>query len=134
MAVGNTLQCFIDHSFLSTRLYTKDAHKNVTSLAARLFGTWTLLAAVLRFVCAIDINNKTVYHLTFFSFFLALGHFVSELWPYGTAYLTIGISAPLLVSSLSIIFMAVGYGFLGQETSNKTVDETPHLTKKAKSP
>ena len=40
-----------------------------------------------------------VYHLTFFSFFLALGHFTSEIFPFKTAELTIGVCAPLIVSS-----------------------------------
>lgn len=40
-----------------------------------------------------------LYHLTFFSFFLAFGHFVTELYPYETAELSLGVLAPLTVSS-----------------------------------
>ncbi|KAK7490186.1 hypothetical protein BaRGS_00018531 [Batillaria attramentaria] len=132
MALGNTLQCFVDHSFLTSRLYTRNPDKNVTGLTARLFGLWTLLAAALRFVCAVDINNKSIYHLTFFSFFLALGHFLTEMWPYETAHLTVGICAPLVVSSVSVIFMAIGYSYLGQETPAQPEQETPELARKAK--
>ncbi|KAK7103693.1 ergosterol biosynthetic protein 28 homolog [Littorina saxatilis] len=131
MALGNTMQCFFDHSFLSSRLYTTQPERNVTGLAARLFGTWTLLAAVLRFACAVNIHNNTVYHLTFFSFFLALGHFVSEVYPYKTAELSIGVCAPLLVSSLSIIMMAVGYAFPRPKKETER-DEAAKLARKAK--
>ncbi|XP_025103719.1 probable ergosterol biosynthetic protein 28 isoform X2 [Pomacea canaliculata] len=94
----------------------KQGHRTcslVTSLAARLFGIWTLLSGILRFACAINIHNKILYHLTFFSFFLAFGHFVTELYPYETAELSLGVLAPLTVSSMSIILMSVGYFFLG---------------------
>ncbi|XP_076443000.1 ergosterol biosynthetic protein 28 homolog [Babylonia areolata] len=131
MALGNTVQCFVDHSFLVSRLYTSQPEKNVTGLAARLFGVWTLLAAVLRFACAIDIHNKILYHLTFLSFFLALGHFASEVFLYKTAQLTVGVCAPLIVSSISIVLMAVGYWSPRPET-NEEKDETAQLARKAK--
>ncbi|KAL8599504.1 ergosterol biosynthesis protein [Nucella lapillus] len=103
----------------------------VTGLAARLFGIWTLLASALRFACAVDIHNKTLYHLTFLSFILALGHFVSEVCLYNTARLTLGVCAPLIVSSISIIMMAVGYCLPGPQAVDDS-NETPLLAKKAK--
>ncbi|XP_059579084.1 ergosterol biosynthetic protein 28 homolog isoform X2 [Alligator mississippiensis] len=58
VALGNTLQSFRDHGFLSEKLYT-DAPSLVNGLQARTFGIWTLLASVIRCACAVDIRNKT---------------------------------------------------------------------------
>ncbi|XP_038261832.1 ergosterol biosynthetic protein 28 homolog isoform X2 [Dermochelys coriacea] len=58
IAMGNTLQSFRDHSFLSEKLYT-GTPSLVNGLQARTFGIWTLLSSVIRCCCAIDIHNKT---------------------------------------------------------------------------
>ncbi|XP_075703994.1 ergosterol biosynthetic protein 28 homolog [Rhinoderma darwinii] len=111
IAAGNTLQSFRDHSFLSDKLYTgKPQHVN--GLQARTFGVWTLLSSVIRCTCAIDIQNKTLYHITLWTFIMALAHFLSEVWVYHTAHVTIGIMAPLMVASFSILGMLIGFQFL----------------------
>ncbi|XP_044870615.1 ergosterol biosynthetic protein 28 homolog isoform X2 [Mauremys mutica] len=61
IAMGNTLQSFRDHSFLSEKLYTGKPSL-VNGLQARTFGIWTLLSSVIRCSCAIDIRNKTFLH------------------------------------------------------------------------
>ncbi|KAH0620480.1 hypothetical protein JD844_020995 [Phrynosoma platyrhinos] len=58
IAMGNTVQSFRDHSFLSEKLYTGKPNL-VNGLQARTFGIWTLLSSVIRCYCAIDIRNKT---------------------------------------------------------------------------
>lgn len=40
-----------------------------------------------------------LYHITLWTFLLALGHFLSELFVFGTAAPTIGVLAPLMVAS-----------------------------------
>lgn len=40
-----------------------------------------------------------LYHITLWTFFLALGHFLSELFVFGTAAPTVGVLAPLMVAS-----------------------------------
>lgn len=41
----------------------------------------------------------SLYHITLLTFLLALGHFLSELFVFGTAAPTIGVLAPLMVAS-----------------------------------
>ncbi|XP_003408832.2 ergosterol biosynthetic protein 28 homolog isoform X1 [Loxodonta africana] len=114
IAMGNTLQSFRDHTFLYEKLYTGKPDL-VNGLQARTFGIWTLLSSVIRCLCAIDIHNKTLYHITLWTFLLALGHFLSELFVYGTAAPTIGVLAPLMVASFSILGMLVGLRYLEVE-------------------
>ncbi|XP_029570017.1 probable ergosterol biosynthetic protein 28 [Salmo trutta] len=83
--------------------------KELNGLQARTFGIWTLLLSVIRCTCTIDIQNKTFYHITLWTFVLALGHFLSEAFIYKTAPLTIGIMAPLIVASFSIVGMLIGF-------------------------
>ncbi|XP_075470816.1 ergosterol biosynthetic protein 28 homolog [Ascaphus truei] len=111
IAAGNTLQSFRDHSFLSDKLYTGRPGQ-VNGLQARTFGVWTLLSSVIRCACAIDIRNKTLYHLTLWTFVLALGHFLSEVFVYHTAEMTIGVMAPLMVASFSILGMLIGFQYV----------------------
>ncbi|XP_036769016.2 ergosterol biosynthetic protein 28 homolog isoform X2 [Manis pentadactyla] len=114
IAMGNTLQSFRDHTFLYEKLYTGKPNL-VNGLQARTFGIWTLLSSVIRCLCAVDIHNKTLYHVTLWTFLLALGHFLSELFVYGTAAPTIGVLAPLMVASFSILGMLVGLRYLEAE-------------------
>ncbi|GAB5573047.1 ergosterol biosynthetic protein 28 homolog isoform X6 [Prionailurus iriomotensis] len=114
IAMGNTLQSFRDHTFLYEKLYTGKPDL-VNGLQARTFGIWTLLSSVIRCLCAIDIHNKTLYHITLWTFLLALGHFLSELFVFGTAAPTIGVLAPLMVASFSILGMLVGLRYLEVE-------------------
>lgn len=43
--------------------------------------------------------SNSLYYITLFTFFLALVHFLSEVFVYHTAALTIGVMAPLMVAS-----------------------------------
>nr|KAF6386632.1 ergosterol biosynthesis 28-like protein [Myotis myotis] len=60
-------------------------------------------------------TQARLYHITLWTFLLALGHFLSELFVYGTAAPTIGVLAPLMVASLSILGMLVGLRYLEVE-------------------
>ncbi|XP_003214422.1 ergosterol biosynthetic protein 28 homolog isoform X1 [Anolis carolinensis] len=122
IAMGNTVQSFRDHSFLSEKLYTGKPNL-VNGLQARTFGIWTLLSSVIRCYCAIDIRNKTLYNITLLTFFIALAHFLSEVFIYGTAAATIGVLAPLMVASFSILGMLIGLQYL-------EVEETSQLKKR----
>ncbi|XP_010136074.1 PREDICTED: probable ergosterol biosynthetic protein 28, partial [Buceros rhinoceros silvestris] len=57
----------------------------------------------------------SLYYITLFTFFLALVHFLSEVFIYHTAALTIGVMAPLMVASFSILGMLIGLQYLEVE-------------------
>ncbi|XP_033118933.1 probable ergosterol biosynthetic protein 28 [Anneissia japonica] len=111
MALGNTVQCFISGNGTTERLYA-GSEDQVTSLAVRLFGVWTFLAAVLRITCALYIHNNQVYFLTLGSFILVFVHFISELLIFKSAVFSVEIISPLAISGTSIILMIVGRWFL----------------------
>lgn len=125
IALGNTVSCFTGHLFLSDLIYT-ESPSEATALAARLFGIWTLLSGLLRIGCASCIKDRAIYNLTFLSFVLALLHFLLEVFVYKTAVVTTyGVISPLIVSSVSIVWMAIGYSYLpdpyaSPKTSRKT--------------
>ncbi|XP_011926299.1 PREDICTED: probable ergosterol biosynthetic protein 28 [Cercocebus atys] len=114
IAMGNTLQSFRDHTFLYEKLYTGKPNL-VNGKKKKTFGIWTLLSSVIRCLCEKKKHNKTLYHITLWTFLLALGHFLSELFVYGTAAPTIGVLAPLMVASFSILGMLVGLRYLEVE-------------------
>ncbi|XP_032043901.1 probable ergosterol biosynthetic protein 28 [Aythya fuligula] len=118
IAAGNALQCFRDHSFVSEKLYTTSPGL-VNGLQARTFGVWTLLSSVVRCLCALDIRNQTLYYITLFTFVVALAHFLSEVFIYHTAALTMGIMAPLMVASFSILGMLIGLQYLEVEAQSQ---------------
>ncbi|KAG5213889.1 hypothetical protein JEQ12_009675 [Ovis aries] len=91
----------------------------VNGLQARTYGIWTLLSSVVRCLCAIDIHNETLYCITLWAFFLALGHFLPELFVSGTTAPTIGAMASLTVASISILGMLVGLPHLEAEPGSR---------------
>ncbi|XP_009472805.1 PREDICTED: probable ergosterol biosynthetic protein 28 [Nipponia nippon] len=61
------------------------------------------------------LHLTSLYYITLFTFFLALVHFLSEVFIYHTAALTIGVMAPLMVASFSILGMLIGLQYLEVE-------------------
>ena len=51
------------------------------------------------YITGFFVLSNSLYYITLFTFFLALVHFLSEVFIYHTAALTIGIMAPLMVAS-----------------------------------
>ncbi|XDA78691.1 hypothetical protein R6Z07F_008780 [Ovis aries] len=118
IASGHSLQSFRDHTFLYEKLYTSKPDL-VNGLQARTFGLWTLLSSVVRCLCAIDIHNKTLYYITLWTFFIGMGHFLFELFVFGTMAPTIFILAILTVASISILGMLVGLWQLEAEPGSR---------------
>ncbi|KAH9068441.1 Erg28-like protein [Lactarius deliciosus] len=110
-AVFNTLQNFVTLRF-TRRLYNNvSAAEPVTSLQARTFGIWTLTASVVRFYAAYNIHNKAIYDITIFTYLFAFAHFSSEIFIFRTARIQIPVLSPVIVSTVSLIWMISQYDF-----------------------
>jgi Erg28 like protein len=118
MAVGNSIQAY------STLTYTKRVYSAltksdpdskpaspVTPLSGRTFGTWTFVSALIRLYAAYNIDNPQMYQLALWSYVVAFGHFASEWLVFGTAKWGAGLAGPVMVSSVSMVWMLAQWGF-----------------------
>ncbi|KAI8911097.1 hypothetical protein EDD86DRAFT_204390 [Gorgonomyces haynaldii] len=104
-AVYNSLQCFIPSMNLTPRIYAREP-KQVTPLASRLMGTWTLTSAIIRIYSSFHIHEKAAYDLCWMTFFLAFASFYLEVFVYKTAPLSSkGVWPAMLVSTTGIFWM-----------------------------
>ncbi|KAI1358436.1 hypothetical protein F5Y08DRAFT_345702 [Xylaria arbuscula] len=92
---------------------TKDGRTTdqVTPLAARLFGTYTFLAAVVRIYASYNLHIAPVYDMAIWTYVIALFHFVSEWAVYRSAYLGPPILFPFFFATIGITWMVSQYGF-----------------------
>jgi hypothetical protein len=104
-AMANTIQCFLNDQYPHQRIYALT--DQATPLASRIYGTWTLLAAVTRLAFVASPNNQSICVATFASFAIAFGHFATEVFVYGTAPLCAGTILPLIVSSVSMLWIVL---------------------------
>ncbi|XP_069116789.1 ergosterol biosynthetic protein 28 homolog [Argopecten irradians] len=127
MTFGNALQCFVDPSFLKNRLYTNfhDDH----GLTSRIVGIWTLITAVLRFTCAIDIYNKPIFGLTILSSFAVLVHYIAEIFYYRTTDLMPATSIQIFVSGILIVGLCCCYPFLDRSKLIQTIEDIQDTNK-----
>ncbi|KAH8100102.1 Erg28 like protein-domain-containing protein [Cristinia sonorae] len=109
VAFFNTIQNFTTLKF-TRRVYSKKVAE-VTPLQARTFGVWTLLSAAVRFYAAYHIHEKSVYDITLISYLIAFGHITSELLIFGSAGIAFPSLSPLIVSSVSLLWMFSQYEF-----------------------
>lgn len=106
IALANGMQCFINKDYPKSRLYTLRPQE-ASPLLSRMFGIWTILAAIIRLVFALGPYNMSIWLVTLLSFVLALLHFTSELFIYKTTTFSFATISPLVVSSVSIIWLIV---------------------------
>jgi len=78
--------------------------EQVSPIAGRLFGCWTLVASLVRLSCAFDLANKTLYRLTLQTFYVALGFYGTEVFLFHTVPLGNALP-PFVVASTSILWM-----------------------------
>ncbi len=72
----------------STGKDVEKARDQVTPLAARLFGAWTLMTGLVRIYAAYDVSSPALYQLSLITHIVAASHFTSELLVFGTLRLT----------------------------------------------
>jgi len=110
-ALLNTVENFRTLS-LAKRLYNNvPAAQPVTSLQARTFGIWTLTASAVRLYAAYNIQNKAIYDITLLTYIFAFAHFSSEILIFRTARISIPVLPPVIVSTVSMIWMMSQYNF-----------------------
>ena len=115
MSIGNAACCFLqteeDGQMMVKRVYSDQPDK-VNALTGRLFGTWALLAGIVRLYCAVDIVNPPLYRLTVCSFVVDVGHFLAEAFVYRTVppFADAVALVPLVVAGLSAVLMVVVVG------------------------
>jgi len=103
LSIFGALQAFYDTHILKTNQFSLKPNE-VTQLAAKLFGAWTLVTSIVRFQCANNLDNKVLYGITRQTFFIALGIYGWEFLVHQSIPL-IPFLAPCIVASSSIIWM-----------------------------
>lgn len=87
------------------------AADQVTPLAARLFGTYTLVISVVRLYVAYNISSAPMYQMGIMTYVVAWAHFVSELAVFKTQKLGSPQLLPLGFATAGIAWMAAQYGY-----------------------
>ena len=83
----------------------------MTPLSARTFGTWTALTAIVRLYAAYHISEPHMYVLALCTFGVAWAHFMAEWLFFRTARWGSGLAGPVLVSSGSLVWMGLQWGW-----------------------
>lgn len=83
----------------------------VTPLSARTFGTWTFLTSIVRLYAAYHVHERAWFDLGMWTFVVAGAHFFAEWRVYGTTRLGLPLAGPLVVSSVSLVWMAMQRGW-----------------------
>ena len=90
----------------------KDSEKakdQVTPLAARLFGTYTFMAGLIRFYACYQLENPSMYHLAIWTHVIAGVHFTSEMLVLKTMRFTGPQTFPFVAAYGGAIWMLVQY-------------------------
>lgn len=83
----------------------------VTPLAARLFGTYTFISAIVRIYASYHLHLAPVYQMALWTYVVALFHFVSEFTVYKTTKFGTPLAMPFFFASVGVTWMASQYGF-----------------------
>ncbi|KAK3192111.1 hypothetical protein K4F52_001738 [Lecanicillium sp. MT-2017a] len=77
----------------------------LTPLAGRLFGTWTLITSIVRFYAAYNLHIGPVYNIAVWTYVVALFHFGSELFVFKTMSFGTPQLFPFTFASVAIVWM-----------------------------
>ncbi|KAK8865662.1 hypothetical protein IAR55_000807 [Kwoniella newhampshirensis] len=76
----------------------------MTFLAGRIFGAWTMLASLIRAMAAYNIHDRSAYYLAIGTYALATFHFTSELLVFGSVKPNRASIGPLIVGWTGLIW------------------------------
>ena len=108
MSVGNTIQAYTTTK--NTREVYLQSGSETTALSSRIFGTWTVVSAIIRLYAAYNISDPRLYQLAIWVYAVAWLHFVSEWMIFKTVAWGRGVAGPILVSTGSLIWMFSQWG------------------------
>ena len=111
-SIGNTIQAYMTTK--NTREVYVTSGPETTALSSRLFGTWTVVSAVVRLYAAYNISNPQLYQLAIWSYAIAWVHFMSEWTVFKTVAWGRGLAGPVLISTGSLIWMVSQWGYYVQ--------------------
>ncbi|KAI9896076.1 hypothetical protein N3K66_008976 [Trichothecium roseum] len=81
------------------------AADQLTPLAGRLFGTWTLITSVVRCYAAYNLHLGPVYNLAMWTYVVALGHYASELFVFKSMTFGVPQMFPFTLATCALIWM-----------------------------
>ncbi|RFU77353.1 demethylation complex subunit [Trichoderma arundinaceum] len=81
------------------------ATDQLTPLAGRLFGTWTLITCIVRCYAAYHLHLGPVYNVAIWTYAVALGHFVSELFVFKSMTFGLPQVFPFIFATTALIWM-----------------------------
>jgi hypothetical protein len=82
-----------------------NATDQLTPLAGRLFGTWTIISCIVRIYAAYNLHIGPVYDMAIWTYVVALGHFGSELFVYKSMGFGLPQIFPFTFASCALIWM-----------------------------
>ncbi|KKY16141.1 putative ergosterol biosynthesis protein [Diplodia seriata] len=121
-AVGNLVQAYRTLHFTS-QVYLSPHPDRVkpppgyqhpsetTPLHSRTFGTWTLLQGLVRLYAAYNVDVAGLYQLAMLTNIVAMWHFGTEWFVFGTTSWNKGLAGPVFVSIGTTLWMTLQYGF-----------------------
>ncbi|KID99547.1 transmembrane domain-containing protein, partial [Metarhizium majus ARSEF 297] len=81
------------------------ATDQVTPLAGRLFGTWTLIASIVRCYAAYNLHIGPVYNMAYWTYIVAFGHFASEKFMFKSMTFGLPQVFPFALATCALIWM-----------------------------
>jgi len=81
------------------------ATDQLTPLAGRLFGTWTLITCIVRCYAAYNLHVGPMYTVAMWTYVVALGHFASELFVFKSMGFGLPQIFPFTFATAALIWM-----------------------------
>jgi hypothetical protein len=108
---------------------------SISGLTCRIFGSFSLVLALITGHLVYEVHNKRFYSITLMSYMLSLGHFISELVLFQTVKLSLFPIVLLVVLGLTVGAMVFVYPiYIHKHSSNHShrANHTLRVTRKSK--
>lgn len=89
----------------ATKANDPKAADQLTPLAGRLFGTWTIITSIIRCYAAYNLHIGPMYTIAMWTYVVALGHFASELFVFRSMSFGVPQLFPFTLATMALIWM-----------------------------